>query len=197
MQLSDIRTEVRYILREPTASVWSDAEINAEINLAQRYVASNVAPKYLPELIKQDSATGATNTYAYDLDTDYLQMAADDVVEISVSGTANRIFKIVTPDQALLDYSFQTNHALDGRLVCYIANNDINFIDVPTVGASLTWLFVKKPDDLSGDTDESEINDGLIHIVIDVAAANCLKKTNIQKASELMDYASKSIKALQ
>ena len=96
-----------------------------------------------------------------------------------------------------MDYSFQTNHALDGRLVCYIANNDINFIDVPTVGASLTWLFVKKPDDLSDDNDESEINDGLIHIVIDVAAANCLKKTNIQKASELMDYASKSIKALQ
>ena len=197
MQLSDIRTRVRYILREPTASVWSDAEINAEINLAQRYVASNVVPKYLPELIQPDTDTVVAATYAYDLDTDFLKMAADDVTEISTTGLTNRIFKIVTPDQALLDYSFQSNHALDGRLVCYVANNDLNFIDVPTVGTTLTWLYVKKPDDLSADGSASEINDGLIHLVIDVAAANCLKKTNIQKASELMDYANKSIKALQ
>jgi hypothetical protein len=192
MQLSDIRTRVRYGLREATASVWSDAEITAEINLAQRYIALHVPVKYLPDLIQIDTDTFVAGTAHYDLDTSFLKMASD--VDVGAS-----TFTLVTYEEVIKAMGYSANHALYGCKLAYVSNYDLYLYPVtaPTAGQTLTWFYVKAPTDLSNDTDASKINDAIINLVVDLATANCLKKTNIQKAAELKDFVDKSIKAMQ
>lgn len=169
MQLSDIRTRVRYHLRESTASIWADAELTAQINLAQRHIASRLDVKYLPQLTQ--FATLAFAGLSKDLPTGFLRPAGNPY------GADGVIYPLVSLAEAT-DYLGQgadANSLLTSRTFSYIINQDL-FISVSYTG-NVVIPYVKAPTDLSADGDVSSIEDGVIDLVILKAAADAMVKT--------------------
>jgi len=180
MLLSDIRTSVRYRLRETSASVWTDAELNNEINIAQRIVAKLIKPEFIPELFKIDeTGTTVVSQEQYNLPSDFLKMAGDAYIGgdrylfISSIAEIMRIKKIAGND---IDYQ---------KKICYLSQDKIGFFPVPTVANNYSLPYIKIPAALSSDTDESELNDTVLSYVIDIAAANAMFKVDVQKSLEL------------
>lgn len=181
---------VRYRLRESTASVWSDAELNSEINLAQRYVASQVNAKYLTELFSTDASklTSEGDT-DYDIPTDFLKFAGDVYVNTT------RWVVVEDVKQALRMRYSDSNDIDNLNYIAYMAYNQLILHPAPsTTGDVIRVFYIKIPSDLVNDTDIAKLNDTLLNIVIDLAAGNALKKAELERSIALIKLAYENIK---
>jgi len=107
----EIQTRVRYNLREATASVWTDAELQAQINLAQRYIATQLDESYLTELIQLQSYTITVPENIIDTDAlpaDYIKVVGD-----GYNVDTDVIFSLKTPEV--------------GRRLRAISANDVDY----------------------------------------------------------------------
>lgn len=182
MQLSEIRTIVRYRLRETTASVWSDAELTNEINIAQRYVASIVNAKYMPEILTIDSSqTTVSGTSEYTLPSNFLKFAG-------YTNIGSSLYKAFDDPVEAYRISFLSANDIDAdNKIVWAANNKLNVHPTPSSsGDTIKIVYVKVPDELVNDSDEADLNDTLLDFVIDIAASNALKKTEPEKAYALL-----------
>jgi hypothetical protein len=181
MQLSDVRTRVRYHLREATANTWADAELNAHINLAQRHIASRLNPEYLTQLV-QIEATAFTGVNA-NLPTEFLKMAGS-----PYNATTGDVYDFMTLGEAIQWISQSSTPSNVGlftsKKVSWIQNQDL-YVN-PTLTGTLQVPYVKYPADLSADGDSSTIEDGVIDLVIMKAAADALIKTRQLQESSLL-----------
>ena len=181
MQLSAIRTRVRYNLRENTANTWSDAELTAHINLAQRHIAGRLKPDLLTQLVQVET-TAFTGVNA-NLPSEFLKMAGSpynatlgDVYDyMSLADAVKWISQSSTPSSVGLFTS---------KKVSWIQNQDL-YVN-PTFTGNLEVPYVKYPADLSADSDESTIEDGVIDLVIKKASADALLKTRQLNESGLL-----------
>lgn len=179
MDRSDIRTRVRYNLRETTASVWTDAELNAHIDQAQRYVASQLSDRYLPKLLKKDTDTVSLPTVIYNLAADFMRMASD----VDVGGTN---FPLVSPQEGKVTLNYGANHIFSAKTVSWVLDDDLYFSTLDNFdGETITWYYMKWPDDLSTDGTASEIQDSVIDLVIDYASARALVKTDPARSLDI------------
>ncbi|MGQ4895055.1 MAG: hypothetical protein ACP6IQ_10585 [Candidatus Njordarchaeia archaeon] len=179
MQLSDIRTAVRYRIREASASVWSDAELNQEINLAQNIVAMYASPDLLKELT---NIVNASITIGQELQidvTNYLRVIGDGYVNNNryyYISDISEVIRIKNLSSADIDYQ---------KKICYVYNKQLGFFPILSSSGTLYIPVINKPSDLSDDADISDLNNAALSYVIDLAAANALFKTEPQKALEL------------
>ena len=189
MQLSDIRTRVRYHLREATASVWTDAELLGHINQAQKFVANLANPLFLPKLVKIAAETIASDKIT--IPTDFLKMAGD----VWVTTTA-QIYRFIDSRMAItLRYGTTSGHLLHSKHICYIDENELMFN--PTASGDATFAYVQYPDDLSGDSDVSDIAESLIEFVVIYAASLAMIKTrNTSLINTLNNMVNGQIQAL-
>lgn len=177
MTRSDIRTNVRYNIRETTANVWTDSELNGHIDLAQRYVASKLSSRYLPELVQFGSDTVALPTTSYALDTDFMKMAGNPTVN-------GGEYPLVDPEEGVRTSNYGTNHIFSNKKVSYVLNDLLYFSYIASGdgATSIVWPYVKWPDDLSADGTASEIQDSVIDLVIDYATSRALAKTDVEES---------------
>jgi hypothetical protein len=178
MQLSEIRTRVRYHLREATANVWADAELTAHINLAQRHIASRLNPEYLTQLIQTaDNVYSGSNA---NLPTEFLKMAGS-----PYNATTGDVYDFLSLAEAIPWISQSATPSNVGlftlKRISWIQNQDL-YVN-PSLAGTLTVPYVKYPADLSADGDSSTIEDSVIDLVIMKAAADALLKT--RQAQEL------------
>ena len=167
-----ITTMVRYHIREATAGVWTATEITDHINIAQRYVASQLHPSYLPELKQSDTGTAATGTANYDLAVDFIQLGSD-VVSLN-----SLLYSVVSLDEALEVQNYDSNHIYYEKKIAWVQDNDLYLFPTPTATENtktITWFYIQHPVDISGG-DECPINDSVVDLVILKAAADALIK---------------------
>jgi len=174
MQLSDIRTRVRYYLREATASVWTDAEINALTNLAQRYIASRLRPELIPGLIvlKTESISGATSSWT--LPTDFIEMVSSPY-HVSAAGAYTHL-PLKSHEEFVKTSGFHQTHLMYQKQESMLADGKL-YVQQTISDGVLAYYYLKYPADLSGDSDVSNIPDSYIDLVIIKVAADALVKT--------------------
>lgn len=188
MLRSEIRTRVRYFLRETTASVWTDTEINDQIDLAQRYVAYLLDTRHLPQLVQSDSKTSTGAAYE-DLNAAFMKMASDPSV-------AGAIHPLVSISDAMVIKNYDAYQPNYQQKISWIQNNDIYFSPTPTSGNAIVWYYAKYPVNLSGDSTASEIQEPFIELVISRAAGICLMKTDPERAVIIIREVDKQIQEL-
>ena len=178
MKRSEIRTKIRYNIRESTAQVWADAELNYWINDVQRDVAALLDPSYNPNLIRIQTTTAVSGTVSYDLPTDYLTMIgnADCGGNIYVYAPPNMVRPLI-----LDEYGYITS-----KRFFYIRQNDI-FLN-PTPGASedqqgLFYSYLKTPAALADDsTTDGELSDLAYNLVVNKASSIAWSKLDSDEA---------------
>lgn len=157
-QLSDIRTDVRSRLDEPTARMWSDAELNRWINEGLRDLArrtetllsyytnipliANVAKYAMPaDVIRvhrlEFVPTGSNQTYPIQLST-YQEMD-------QVWGVSQQI---------------QRSYPYYAVMWGFAPNIVIQFYPVPSQGGGLNLYYYRLPKTLVADTDIAEVPEG-------------------------------------
>jgi hypothetical protein len=159
--------------------VWTDAEINAHINLAQRYTALRLDKNYLPQLTQTTNLVFAGVNK--DLPSDFLKMAGD-----PVNATSGAIYPLMTIGEAheYVAHNLDSDSLFTGRIVSWLQNQDLYLSS--TVTATVILPYVKYPADLSADGDASTIEEGVIDLVIQKAAADALIKTRQLQESALL-----------
>lgn len=174
MQLSDIRTRVRYHLREANASIWADAEIDSHINLAQKWLALRLDQRYLPQLIQ-------VQTYTYDLGTPDKNDLPSTFVKPAGDPYAadGDVYPLIPMDEAVkyISHTYDSYSILSDKRISWIQNDDLYIRPEATSSITVFMPYIDEPTDLSNDVDVSEINDGIIDLVIMKAASDSLLKT--------------------
>jgi len=184
MQLSDIRTRVRYYLREATANVWLDAELTALVNLAQRYIASRLRPELIPGLIvlKTENISGSTSSWT--LPTDYIEMVSSPY-HISAAGAYTHL-PLKSHEEFVKTSGFHQTHLMYQKQESMLADGKL-YVQQTFSDGVLAYLYLKYPTDLSGDSDVSGVPDGYIDLVVIKASADALVKTRqIQESHTLL-----------
>lgn len=180
MQLSELRTRVRYHLREATANTWADAELTSHINLAQRYIALRLDIKYLPQLIQSANLSFAASVNA-NLPTEYLKVAGE-----PFDFATGDVYPIIPPvdiGETRANYA-DSDSLFTSRKFSWIQDQDLF---VPgSLTATIVFTYIKYPADLSADGDESTVEEGLVDLVILKAAADALIKTRQLQDSSLL-----------
>lgn len=179
MELSEIRTRVRYLIRETTANVWTDQEITDLINLAQRFVALRLDAKYLPQLIQSSdlSFTGVNQN----LPSSFLKAAGD-----PINSSTGDIYPLKTIKEGfeIKAQNLDSDSIFASRIVSWIQDNDLYLSK--SVTGTIVMPYVIIPTDLSDNDDPSEIEDGVIDLVIKKAASDALIKTRQLQDSNLL-----------
>ena len=187
MQLSDIRTRVRYHLRESSASIWADAEINAWINLAQNFVALRIHPQLIPSIVTTATVVYAQNVASASLPADFLKAAGDGYGTLGNAFPFKELREVIKQGYS---HNLDANSFFTNRRACWVevvSGTKTLFISPTTHAAENVYLpYVMEPNTLSGDSDVSEIDDGVIDLVIMKAAADALVKTRELKESALL-----------
>ena len=178
MTLSDIRDRVRAFLKEPTATFWSDAELNNWINEAQIEVVNAVNDLALTKFQQESYITADGASEQYELPSDYLRgLSLEDN-----SGTSYRFLPInlyLKKEEAL---SYKEN------AIFSIWNNAIyvwkNGAVVP-VDTQIHLFFIRRPADLVADTDETELPEQFIPALIYNTVVKALLK---EENPEIKNY---------
>ena len=181
MVLSEIRTRVRYHLREATANIWTDAELTDHINLAQKYVALRLDSKYLPQLMKLDLIAFSTDA-TEDLATDFLK-AVGNPFHVT-KGTLYPLLPFAEAMEAQAHY-LQSGSLFTDRLFSYMAHQSL-WLSRWTEAVNITMPYIAAPAALSGDADVSEIEDGVIDLVIEKATYDSMLKTRNTEEMKLI-----------
>jgi len=182
MQLSDLRTRVRYYLREATANTWTDVELNALINLAQRHVAFRLDTHFLTQLVQVSTLSFASVNNA-DLPSTFLKTLAD-----PYNDSTGDVYPLKPVQDAIstISETYDSNSLFVNKRVSWITNNDLYIRPTPGSTITLSFPYIKYPDDLAADANESEIPDGVVDLVIIKAAADALIKTRQLQDSSLL-----------
>lgn len=180
-----IQTRVRYNLREASASVWSDQELQDQIYLAQRYVATKLHESYLTELIQNQSVTLATADNVVDTDalpSDYIRVAGN-----GYNITSDVIYALKSPYEGRRLVAISSDDVDYSARFIWVEGTNLNIMSRKTSysGDTLEYFCLCYPDDLSADSTESEINDSVIDLVIDYATSRSLIKTDIEASMSL------------
>jgi len=183
MQLSELRTRVRYHLREATANTWADAELTSHINLAQKYIGSRLNPELVPALVLLKTETVTTAASSWDLPTDYIRMASDPWF-IGTGSVYNKC-PFVNPKKFGELSAHDPTNIFYQKYASTVINNDL-YLTQTVASGILGYLYMSYPADLSSDSDVSEIPEGYIDLVILKAAADALIKTRQLQESTLI-----------
>jgi len=178
---NEIRTKIRYNIRESTADVWADAELNYWINDVQREVAAALNPMYNPELIQLKTQVLTSGTAFYDLPSDFLKIIGNGDVN-------SNPYILVPPDLArpmiIDEYSYDSS-----KKFFYIRDNDVYLY--PTPGASedgqgFFYSYLKNPTDFSDDTTtDGDLNNIAYQLVVDKVSGVALMKLESEESLAL------------
>lgn len=181
MKRNEIRTKIRYNIRETTAQVWAEAELNYWINDVQKEVAAVLDPAYSPKLTQIKTQVVTTGSAFYDLPIDFLKILGnadlDSVVYVYVPPG------LVRP-QLLDKYSYNSD-----KKIFYIRDNDIYLHPVPTAsenGEGLFYEYLSKPPDLADDTTtDGYLTEVAYNLVVDKVSGLALMKIDSEEAHAL------------
>jgi len=181
MKRSEIRTKIRYNIRETTAQVWANAELNYWINDVQKEVAIALHPNYNPKLIQIKTQVVSTGIASYDLPSDFLMLIghADLNSESYVYTPPNLVRPVILDEYG---YTASTK-------ICYIRNNEINFHPTPTSvedGMGAFYTYLTTPADFSDDaTTDGELSDLAYNLVVDKVSGMALMKVDSEESQLL------------
>lgn len=193
MQLSDIRTRVRYYLREDTANVWADAELTNLINLAQRYVVARLDHRYIPDNVTAKSESAAAGGYT--LPSDFVKMAGDVTYQASAESDMI-IYPLVPIEEFQKVRAYGTNHLMTNKKIAYLADGKMNTFPTNSSG-TVYYHYVQYPYDMATDGADADVNDSIIDLVIIKSAADALIKTRqLQESGLLLAQLDKRIEEL-
>jgi hypothetical protein len=181
MKRNEIRTKVRYNIRESTPEIWADAELNYWIDDVQREVANRLHHIYNPKLVQMHSASAASGTANYDLPTRYL--------DILGNADLNDETYVVTPinlvrPTVLGEFAYDSS-----KKIIYIQNND--FYLWPTPGSSennelVRFPFLKGASDFADDaTTDGDLGEVGYNLVVDKVSGLALLKVNSDESQRL------------
>jgi hypothetical protein len=178
---NEIRTKIRYNIRESTAEIWAEAELNYWINDVQKEVAALLNPIYNPDLIQIHSVSFASGSTAFDLPATFLKLlgnadlASTTYVEIPIS--------VVRPN-IIDDYSYNSS-----KPVCYLKNNKLNLWPVPAdthIDKLVSFPYLAEPTDFSDDTTtDGNLSDVAYNLLVDKVSAMALMKLDSEEALTL------------
>lgn len=183
MQLSELRTRVRYHLREATANTWTDVELNSHINLAQRYIGSRLRPELIPALIVLKTETIVTSILSWSLPTDYVEMVSSPY-HVSAAGVYTQ-FPFKDTQKFAETASFGTNHLMYQKYVSAVTDGLLRISQL-RIDGFLLYYYLSYPADLTIDSSVTEIPEGYVDLVILKAAADALIKTRQLDESNLL-----------
>ena len=84
--------------------MWSNAEVDSAINLAQKYITTVLYPNYLNTLIQASSGTTASATAYYDLPSDFVYIVGNPVVNSNLYIAFITQFRATTTNVGTLKY---------------------------------------------------------------------------------------------
>ena len=120
MKRNEIRTKIRYNIRESTAEIWANAELNYWINDVQKEVASVLNPEYNPDLIQIYSVSAASGTDNYTLasvDPPFLRMLGNaDLASNTYVRTPISVVRPQITDQYAYHTSKKISYLRDDKL---------------------------------------------------------------------------------
>ena len=180
MNLGEIRTEVRRHLKETTADVWLDAELNSLINRSCKFLVSLLHENYLKEMIQPGIVLVVASTVNYDLPTRFVRLVGS-----LFDTTNNEVYSFKPIAEVGQQRSGANTYMANTEKIVYIANNDFYIYPVPTGLATLNYFYLQHPDDMTVDGDESDIQDSLMDLVIFDVASKALLKARSETALAL------------
>lgn len=192
MNLSELRTRVRYLLKEASPNVFTQDEITAWINLAQRYVASRLVPEFLHSLalVTDISFTGINA----DLPDRFMRILGDPYV-----ASDGEYYEHVRASEAPQWIKQSTTAGSVGlfvnKKISYITNDDL-YIN-PTYTGNVRLHYLVYPVDLATAADESAIDDSFIDLVIKKSASDAfIKLRKIQESTLLLKQVNEEIEMI-
>jgi len=177
MTRTEIRTKIRYNIREATAAVWADAELNYWINDVQREVSHLLHPTYNPKLIEMSSISVASNDNTVSLPTGFIQMLGN--ADLASNTYVYTPIHLVRP-KIIGDFAYDTN-----KKICWLQSDLLYLHPTPTTsedGKLIRFPYLKVATDFASNDTTGSLGDVAYALVVDKVSAVAWSKLDSQEA---------------